>query len=51
MAQPGFADRPITNNAFAPTGYSLHRGEFTVGIGPVAFGVTENVQVGTNVLL
>jgi hypothetical protein len=50
-AQPGFTDRPITNNAFAPTGYTLHKGEFTVGIGPLAFGVTENVQVGTNILL
>jgi hypothetical protein len=49
--ETGFAGRPITNNLFAPTGYTLHKGEFTVGLGPVAFGITENVQLGTNLLL
>jgi hypothetical protein len=47
----GFEDRPITDNAFSPTGYTLHKGEFSIGIGPMAFGVTENVQIGTNILL
>jgi hypothetical protein len=51
LAQSGFEGRPITNNLFAPTGYTLHRGEFAVGIGPVAFGITENIQAETNVLL
>ena len=46
-----FEGRPIIDNAFNPTGYTLHEGEFTVGIGPVAFGVAENVQIGTNLLL
>jgi hypothetical protein len=49
-AQPGFQDRPITENAFAPTGYTLHKQEFTIGIGPVHYGITENFQVGTNLL-
>ncbi|MCZ7557035.1 MAG: porin family protein [Bacteroidia bacterium] len=47
----GFAGRPITNNLFAPTGNTLHQGEFTIGIGPVEYGITENVQIGTNLLL
>ncbi len=51
FAQEGFANRPITNNLWTPTGYTLNKGEFTVGIGPIGFGVTDNVQVGTNVLL
>lgn len=46
-----FEGRPITDNAFNPTGYTLHKGEFSVGIGPIAFGVAENVQIGTNILL
>jgi len=47
----GFEGRPITNNLFVPTGYTLHKGEFTVGIGPVAFGISENIQLETNILL
>jgi hypothetical protein len=49
--QTGFAGRPITSNLFAPTGNTLHAGEFTVGIGPVEYGITENLQIGTNLLL
>jgi hypothetical protein len=51
LAQQGFEGRPITDNLFVPTGYTLHKGEFAIGIGPVAFGISENVQVETNVLL
>jgi hypothetical protein len=50
-AARGFAGRPTTNNLFVPTGYSLHEREFEIGLGPVAFGVTEGVQVHTNILL
>ncbi len=49
--ETGFAERPITNSLFARTGYTLHKSEFAVGIGPLAFGITENVQLGTNLLL
>ncbi len=41
--QEGFAGRPITTNLGMPTGNTLHAGEFTIGIGPVEYGVTENV--------
>lgn len=52
MAQEeGFAGRPITSNLSMPTGNTLHAGEFSVGIGPIEYGITENVQLGTNLLL
>jgi hypothetical protein len=51
FAEEGFEGRPITNNLWMPTGYTLNRGEFAVGLGSIGFGVTDNVQVGTNVLL
>jgi len=47
----GFAGRPITGNLFGPTGNTLHQNEFTIGIGPVEYGITENLQIGTNLLL
>jgi hypothetical protein len=50
-ASSGFAGRPTTNNLFVPTGYTLHEREFELGIGPIAFGVTNGVQVHTNILL
>jgi hypothetical protein len=50
-AESGFAGRPITNNAFAETGYTLHRDEFTVGLGRIEYGIGEHVQLGTNLLL
>ncbi|MCB2205215.1 porin family protein [bacterium] len=49
--QEGFAGRPITNNLSMPTGNTLHAGEFSIGIGPVEYGISENVQLGTNLLL
>ncbi len=51
IAQEGFKDRPITNNLYGPTAYTLNKGEFTVGIGSIGFGITDEVQVGTNILL
>ena len=51
LAQVGFQGRPIINNVQMPTGYMLNRGEFIVGIGSIGFGITDNVQVGTNLLL
>ncbi|MBN1448801.1 MAG: hypothetical protein JXA28_12800 [Bacteroidetes bacterium] len=47
----GFAGRPITSNLFMPTGNTLNSGEFSIGIGPVEYGITDNVQIGTNLLL
>jgi hypothetical protein len=51
FAEDGFKNRPITNNIDMPTGFTLNRGEFELGIGSVAFGISDRVQVGTNVLL
>ena len=50
-AEDGFRGRPLINNLWSPTGHTLHRAEFSLGLGNVAFGITENIQVGTNVLL
>jgi hypothetical protein len=50
-AQTGFEGRPITANAFGQTGYTLHKNEFAIGLGPIAFGIAENVQLETNLLL
>jgi len=47
----GFAGRPITENLFMQTGNTLHKGEFIIGLGPISYGITEHLQVGTNVLL
>lgn len=47
----GFDGRPITNNVWMPTGYTIDKGEFLLGLGPIAFGISDRVQVGTNVLL
>jgi hypothetical protein len=51
FAQDGFKDRAITNSLSMPTAYTLNRGEFQVGLGPIHFGITDKVQVGTNILL
>ncbi|MFH1314105.1 MAG: hypothetical protein ABIJ00_12880 [Candidatus Eisenbacteria bacterium] len=51
LAGEGFEGRPITENAFAPTGYTLNGAEFAIGLGPIAFGITDNVQASTNLLL
>ncbi len=50
-AEKGFDGRPITNNISMPTGFTLNRGEFKVGLGNIGFGISDRFQVGTNVLL
>ncbi len=48
----GFKNRPLTNNMNMPTGYSLQKGEFKIGLGStVEFALTDNIQLGTNILL
>lgn len=49
--EEGFAGRPVTSNFSMHTGNTLHAGEFSVGIGPVEYGITDNLQIGTNLLL
>jgi hypothetical protein len=51
IADEGFEGRPINNNIWMETGSTLNRGEFIIGLGTsVGFGITDHVQVGTNVL-
>ena len=40
FGEGNFKGRPITNNIGMPTGYTLNKGEFTVGLGPIGFGIT-----------
>ncbi|MBN1481916.1 hypothetical protein EH223_06205 [candidate division KSB1 bacterium] len=49
-AQTGFENRPITNNVAMPTAHTLNKGEFQIGLGPLAFGVSDKIQIGSNVL-
>jgi len=51
QAKEGFKDRPITSNVWMQTGYTLNSGEFKIGLGPIAYGITDNVQLETNLLL
>jgi len=51
FAKEGFEARPITNNISMPTGYTVNKGEFLLGLGPIGFGISDRVQVGTNILL
>jgi hypothetical protein len=51
FAELGFRGRPITNNLMMPTGYTLNQNEFIVGIGSIGYGITDNIQIGTNILL
>ncbi|MEE9169232.1 MAG: hypothetical protein V3U73_05665 [bacterium] len=51
FSQEGFEGRPITDNVWMPTGYTLNKGEFKIGLGSIGFGISDNVQAGTNILL
>jgi len=44
-----FGGRPLTVNLAQPTGAVLNRGQVLLGIGPVAFGLADGVQFGTNI--
>ncbi|MCP5053285.1 MAG: hypothetical protein GY940_39330 [bacterium] len=50
-AEKGFKGRDVINNVKMPTGHTVNKGEFIIGLGSIAFGVTDNVQVGTNIIL
>lgn len=51
FGEKGFEGRPITSNMTMATGFTLNKGEFLVGLGSIGFGISDNVQVGTNVFL
>ncbi len=51
FAKEGFEGRPINNNIWIETGNTLNRGEFSIGLGSsIGFGISDRVQVGTNIL-
>lgn len=47
----GFEGRPIIDLAGMPTGFTLAGREMIVGLGNVELGLSDRLQVGTNVLL
>ncbi len=49
-AEVGFKGRPIITNIGMQTGYTLNKSEFIIGIGSIGFGITDNIQLGTNIL-
>jgi hypothetical protein len=51
FAQSNFDGKPIVYNIGMPTGFTLNEGETIIGIGPIAHGVSNNIQIGSNVLL
>ncbi len=51
FAKVGFQGRPITNNLMIPTANTLNESEILIGIGPIGYGISDNIQVGTNILL
>ncbi len=51
VGQASFENRPLTEGLSAPTAHTLNQGEFTVGLGPVNYGLTDNAQVGTNIFM
>ena len=47
----GFKDRNILNVMGMPTAYALKKNEFIIGLGSVYYGISDHLQVGTNLLL
>ncbi len=43
-------DHRLTDAHSIPTAYTLNEGEVLLGIGPLAYGITDNFQIGTNLL-
>jgi len=50
-AEKGFKNRAIIDNVSMATGSTLKQSEFTIGLGSIGFGISDRVQVGTNILL
>lgn len=47
----GFKDRNILNIMSMPTAFALKKNEFIIGLGSVYYGISDHLQVGTNLLL
>jgi hypothetical protein len=50
-AKPVDKSKPITNNIWMSTAYTLNQNEFAIGIGPVNIGLTDRIQFGSNILM
>lgn len=50
-AKPMDKSKPITNNIWMSTAYTLNQNEFAIGIGPVNVGITDRIQFGSNILM
>ena len=50
-AKPVEKSKPITNNIWMSTAYTLNQNEFAIGIGPVNVGLTDRIQFGSNILM
>lgn len=50
-AKPVDKSKPITNNIWMSTAYTLKQNEFAIGIGPVNVGLTDRIQFGSNILM
>jgi hypothetical protein len=47
----GFKDRDILNVMSMPTAFALKKNEFIIGLGSVFYGISNHLQVGSNLLL
>jgi len=47
----GFKGRSIKTNVSMPTGFTINKGEIIVGIGPIGYGITDKIQIETNLFL
>ena len=50
-AKPVEKNKPITNNIWMSTAYTLNQNEFAIGIGPINVGLTDRIQFGSNILM
>ena len=50
-AEPfGFEGRPLVENIWSHSAHTLNKGEFIIGIGPIAYGISDRIQFETNLL-
>jgi len=46
----GFEGRPLVENIWSQSAYTLNKGEFLIGIGPMGYGISDRIQFETNLL-
>jgi len=47
----GFEGRPLVENIWSQSAHTLNKGEFMIGIGPLAYGISDQIQFESNLLL